>query len=109
MDKPDVEFSFDPEPFVAAGLDPAKLRRAKSIRYEIEGGRLMLPLRAREATPSPRRLEDPSQAPSRKSSGPNGLVGYHEKLDHYGIKLGDGNMFEWAKDMAKNDKDIVFA
>ncbi len=22
--------------------------------------------------------------------------------------LGNGNMFEWAKDMQKNDKDIVF-
>ena len=36
------------------------------------------------------------------------VIGYHEKLDHYGISLGNGNMFEWAKDMSKNDKDIVF-
>ena len=36
------------------------------------------------------------------------IIGYHAALDHYGIALGDGNMFEWAKDMAKNDKDIVF-
>ncbi len=35
-------------------------------------------------------------------------IGYHEKLDHYGIKLGNGNMLEWAKDMSKNDKDLVF-
>ena len=35
-------------------------------------------------------------------------IGYHEKLDHYGIKLGNGNMFEWAKDIARNDKDIVW-
>jgi hypothetical protein len=35
-------------------------------------------------------------------------IGYHEKLDHYGIKLGGGNMLEWAKDMSKNDKDLVF-
>lgn len=35
-------------------------------------------------------------------------IGYHEALDHYGIKLGNGNMFEWAKNMATNDKDIVF-
>jgi hypothetical protein len=36
------------------------------------------------------------------------LIGYHAAADHYGINLGDGNMFEWAKDMSNNDKDIVF-
>jgi hypothetical protein len=36
------------------------------------------------------------------------MIGYHAPLDHYGIGLGEGNMFEWAKDMAKNDKDLVF-
>lgn len=35
-------------------------------------------------------------------------IGYHKALDHYGIDLGGGNMFEWAKDMKTNDKDIVF-
>ena len=37
-----------------------------------------------------------------------GSIGYHTALDHYGVKLENGNMFEWAKDMSKNDKDIVF-
>ena len=36
-------------------------------------------------------------------------IGYHKKLDHYGIKLGGGNTVEWAKDISKNDKDIVWA
>jgi hypothetical protein len=35
-------------------------------------------------------------------------IGYHGALDHYGVNLGDGNLFEWAKDMGTNDKDIVF-
>lgn len=35
-------------------------------------------------------------------------IKYHVALDHYGVALGNGNTFEWAKDMAKNDKDIVF-
>lgn len=34
---------------------------------------------------------------------------YHGTLDHFGIDLSGGNMFEWAKDMSKNDKDMVFA
>ena len=32
---------------------------------------------------------------------------YHEELDHYGIVLTNGK-FEYAKDFAANDKDIVF-
>jgi hypothetical protein len=36
------------------------------------------------------------------------MIGYHAALDHYNIDLGGGNMFEWAKDMSTNDKDIVF-
>jgi len=35
-------------------------------------------------------------------------IGYHSALDHYGVDLGNGNAFEWAKDMSTNDKDIVF-
>ena len=35
-------------------------------------------------------------------------IGYHAEMDHYGVKLGNGNMFEWAKEMNTNDKDIVF-
>jgi hypothetical protein len=42
-------------------------------------------------------------------------LGYHTALDHYGIKFGDGNMFEWAKNLQTHsvtgenqDKDIVF-
>ena len=35
-------------------------------------------------------------------------IKYHTALDHYGVDIGDGNMFEWAKDLSTNDKDIVF-
>jgi len=35
-------------------------------------------------------------------------IKYHAALDHYGVDLSGGNVFEWAKDMSKNDKDIVF-
>lgn len=36
------------------------------------------------------------------------IIGYHEELDHYGISLGDGFAYEWAKDLKSNDKDVVF-
>lgn len=35
------------------------------------------------------------------------LLAYHAELDHFGIALGD-HKFEWAKNMATNDKDAVF-
>jgi hypothetical protein len=35
------------------------------------------------------------------------MIGYHGAADHFGVNLGGGNLFEWAKDMSKNDKDIV--
>jgi hypothetical protein len=36
-------------------------------------------------------------------------LGYHAEMDHYNLGFGDGNLFEWAKDLSANDKDIVFA
>ena len=35
-------------------------------------------------------------------------VGFHAPLGHYGITVADGFVFEFAEDMSKNDKDIVF-
>jgi hypothetical protein len=36
-------------------------------------------------------------------------LSYHHTLDHFGLLLGDGNAFEYAKDINTNDKDIVIA
>lgn len=108
MDKPDVEFVFDAAPFLAAGLDPAKLAGPEGMIYEIEEGELMLHFELGN---------DAFPADSKKTitatfaeivRTQRSRVGYHEALDHYGIALGGGNMFEWAKDLAKNDKDIVW-
>lgn len=35
-------------------------------------------------------------------------ISHHGEADHYGIDLGNGNKFEWARDLNENDKDIVF-
>ena len=108
FDKPDVEFSFDAAPFIAAGLDIAKLPKVDGIKYELEDGRFMYHFELGS---------DKFSADAKKSleaifaeivRTQRARIGYHEKLDHYGIKLGNGNMLEWAKDMSKNDKDLVF-
>jgi hypothetical protein len=34
-------------------------------------------------------------------------LGYHAALDHYGFMFKEMAMLEWARDPAKNDKDLV--
>ncbi|MDR0876139.1 MAG: hypothetical protein LBN12_08025, partial [Clostridiales Family XIII bacterium] len=58
---------------------------------------------------------DPLKQFESNAKGLRDSIGYHTALDHYNVMLGDGNMFEWAKDFSVNgqtkenqDKDIVF-
>jgi hypothetical protein len=108
MDKPDVEFSFDAAPFIAAGLDLAKLPPAEGIKYEIEDGRFMLHFELGSEAFAGEAKKSLVATFAEIVKTQRARIGYHEKLDHYGIKLGNGNMFEWAKDLTKNDKDIVW-
>jgi hypothetical protein len=104
---PSFRMSFDATPFLDAGLDPAKL---SPDRYSYEPATRMLSLSfetgkdvfSYKGAPAP--LDTFKEIV--RTHRP--IIGYHVALDHYGIALGDGNMFEWAKDMAKNDKDMVF-
>ncbi|MDP3179227.1 MAG: hypothetical protein Q8M76_15070 [Spirochaetaceae bacterium] len=108
MDKPDAEFSFDAAPFVAAGLAIEKMPMADGLKYEIEDGKFMIHFELGVASFSPEAKKSMVATFAEIVRTERDRIGYHEKLDHYGIKLGDGNMFEWAKDRAKNDKDIVW-
>lgn len=108
----DVMLELDAAPFVSAGLDTDKL----PDNYAAYDGMLMVgtklgmekPVYEGEATP----LAAYEQIVNKHRS----FINYHMDMDHYGVKLGDGNMFEWAKNMETNtvknlnqDKDIVFA
>jgi hypothetical protein len=100
----DVSIEFAAAPFVAAGLDvkrlPAGILRGDKLVFGVSLG-----------------LEDgaasgPDESPFASfqtvlRAKPE-RFGYHAALDHYGIDLDGGNMFEWAKDLETNDKDIVF-
>ncbi|GMO66398.1 MAG: hypothetical protein Ta2A_14590 [Treponemataceae bacterium] len=100
----DVMLEFDAEPFLAAGLDPEKL----PMEIAFFDGKLMVGTKlgnetltySGEATP----LASFEQIVNKKRK----TIGYHGALDHYGVDLGGGNLFEFAKDMGANDKDIVF-
>ncbi len=108
----DVMLELDAAPFVSAGLDTDKL----PDNYAAYDGMLMVgtklgiekPVNEGEATP----LAAYEQIVNKHRS----FINYHMDMDHFGVKLGGDNMFEWAKNMetntAKNqnqDKDIVFA
>ncbi len=108
MDKPDAELVFDAAPFLAAGLDITKLPLTDGIKYEIEDGTFMIHFELGAERFSADAKKSLAGTFSELVRTQRERIGYHQALDHYGIKLGNGNMFEWAKDMSKNDKDIVF-
>ena len=104
---PSFLISFDATPFLTAGLDASKL---PSGRYSFDAASKSLALSfdvGREKFTYDG-TATPLETFKKIVNAHRPIIGYHAALDHYGIALGDGNMFEWAKDMAKNDKDIVF-
>lgn len=100
---PDVMLEFDALPFIEAGLDesrlPAGTLNGGWIRLGSDLGNEELNYDG-EATP----LASYEKLVELKRD----RVKYHADLDHYGVDIGGGNMFEWAKDMGTNDKDIVY-
>ncbi len=102
-DTPDAMIEFDAQPFLDAGLDVSKLPSDRisgdKIVYKGEFSADAFTYSG-EATP----LDSYKQIVKTNRE----VIGYHANLDHYGIALGEGNMFEWAKDMSTNDKDLVF-
>ena len=91
--------SVDAAPFVAAGLDVSKLPEGLYV-----DGRLNYVTSIEGTTTYTNVTEAFTDILSIQAD----LVGYHAALDHYGLSLQDGNIFEWAADVDTNDKDIVF-
>ncbi|PKM60150.1 MAG: hypothetical protein CVU99_09575 [Firmicutes bacterium HGW-Firmicutes-4] len=99
----DVMLEVAAKPFIEAGLDVTKLPAGMVIDDKIMVGTMLGDEEltySGEVTP----LASYEQIINLKRDH----IKYHTALDHYGVDLGDGNMFEWAKDLNTNDKDIVF-
>lgn len=96
----DVMLEADLQPFINAGLDVTKLPEDMIVNNVLHVG-TKLSTKA-FAAKTPQEAFEQAVKVSRDS------VKYHKDLDHYGLALGNGNMFEWAKDVATNSKDIVF-
>ncbi len=104
---PDFRLAFDATPYLQAGLDPARLPSAL-FQYDPQARILSLGFEVGQEKFSYSGSPSPLATFTRIVEKHRSLIGYHEALDHYGIALGGGNMFEWAKDFARNDKDLVF-
>ncbi|MDR1650159.1 MAG: hypothetical protein LBR87_00060 [Synergistaceae bacterium] len=103
----DAYLCFDAEPFVKAGLDLKKLPDDMKGMLE-DRGKLMI---GKKLSDKPLEYEGeitPLSSFEQIVKLDRESIGYHAALDHYGITVADGSLFEWAKDMSKNDKDIVF-
>jgi hypothetical protein len=100
----DVMLVLDAAPFIAAGLDAEKL--PPDIAFF--DGTLMLGTKLGTEKSTIQDASSPLAAYEQIVKLKRKSIGYHGALDHYGVSLGGGNMFEWAKNMGTNDKDIVF-
>jgi hypothetical protein len=100
----DVMLEFDAQPFIDAGLDTGKLPESIVVYGDMLMVGRKLGADALKYDGSPTALAAYEQIVSHYRDA----IGYHAALDHYGVNLGDGNLFEWAKDMSTNDKDMVF-
>ncbi len=104
---PDFRVSLDAAPYLEAGLDPARLP-AERYLFDAAAKTLTLVFETGGEKFTYSGSPDPLATFRKIVETHRLIIGYHAALDHYGIALGDGNMFEWAKDMVKNDKDLVF-
>jgi len=100
----DVMLEFDAAPFIAAGLNPPKLPNY----FIFKDGLLTVGTKLGNEKLSYNGEAAPLASYEQIVKLKRASIGYHMQMDHYGINLGNGNMFEWAKNLAANDKDIVF-
>jgi hypothetical protein len=101
----DVLLSLDLEPFLKGGLDPSLLPND----YRVEGEQLLITGVLERGDQSTSQATTALQAYEYIVDNSRNALSYHGAMDHFGVSIGDGNVFEWAKDPATNDKDIVFA
>lgn len=99
----DVMIEVDAQPFIDAGLDVTKLPAGMLV-----DGMIMVGQTLGEQDFSANAQATPEASFKELVKLSRDALGYHEALAHYGVDLGNGNKFEWAKDLAANDKDIVF-
>jgi hypothetical protein len=99
-----VTLSLDATPFLKAGLDAEKLPSYMTVNED----KLYI-----TSVYGSRKLKNNSIAIdnifNNIVTAYRDKLSYHNTLGHFGLAIGDGNAFEFAKDINNNDKDIVIA
>jgi hypothetical protein len=99
----DAYITFEAAPFIAAGLDVSRLPEGLVAGDKIViGTKLSGEPLVYDGDITPKTSFEQIVKLDRDS------IGYHAALDHYGVTVSEGSLVEWAKDMTKNDKDLVF-
>jgi len=96
----DIRVETPLQPFLDAGLDVSRLANG----YRADGDVLYLSADFGDGADG---ITGVSGAIAAAADFAPLTLSYHAELDHFGISLGSGK-FEWAKDIAANDKDVVF-
>ena len=104
---PDLLLQIPGDPFLAAGLDPSKLP-ADSIGWVPDSREISISVEIGGEQLSSRSAENPAIVFREIIEKHRARFGYHAALDHFNVSLGRGNLVEWAKQLSKNDKDLVF-
>lgn len=93
-----IQIEVDIEPFLAAGLDVSKLPAGVATENTLIFGIMNKGFTKKDTITA---AFDNFVTKNRKS------IGFHTALGHYNVNLQNGNAFEFAKDLEKNDKDMV--
>ncbi len=100
----DVILEIYAAPFIDAGLDTSNL--PETITFS--DGKLTIGTKLIPDGSAASGELTPLAAYERIVNLNRNAIGYHAALDHYGINIGGGFLFEWAKNINTNDKDMVF-
>jgi hypothetical protein len=80
----------DAAPFLAAGLDPARLPE----NFAFYDGMIMVDTKLGQKTLRYSGQATPLASYEQIVKLKRSVIGYHGALDHYGVNMGDGNLFE---------------
>lgn len=103
----DAMIAIDVKPFLEAGLDISKLTNVDGIT--IDNDVLLLGINISKENFEYKNNLNTIDSFKQIINMNRKNLNYHSNLDHFGINLGNGNVFEWAQSIEENDKDIVFA
>ncbi|EQB86150.1 hypothetical protein J2Z44_002694 [Clostridium punense] len=100
------------DPLIKAGLDVNKLDKNEWLfepagRAEGEDlpNRLIKPYNVSDKKQDSNGSED---AMRRLFKADSDIVKYHKDLQHYRLKLGEGNEVQWTEELGLNDADMIF-